>query len=63
VAFGGPEPIEILRVAGTGRTDEERISAALRDRVVALGAASGAVAGAEVAEPSASVIEDRTNDG
>ena len=63
VTFGGPEPIEILRAAGTGRTDEGRISAALRERVVALGAASGAVAGAEVAEPTASVIEDRTNAG
>jgi len=63
VTFGGPEPIEILLAAGTGRTDEERISAALRERVVALGAASGAVADAEAAEPTASAIEDRTNAG
>jgi len=63
VTFGGPEPIEILRAAGTGRTDEERISVALRERVVALGAASGAVAGAELAESTASAIEDRTNAG
>ena len=63
VTFGGPEPIEILLAAGTGRTDEERISAALRERVVALGAASGAVADAEAAEPTASAIEDRTNGG
>jgi hypothetical protein len=48
VTFGGPEPVEILRTAGTGRTDEERISAALRERVAVLGAASGGAVGAEV---------------
>jgi len=63
VTFGALEPIEALRAAGTGRTHEERISAALRERVVAVGAAAGAVAGAEVAEPTASAIEDRTNAG
>jgi long-chain acyl-CoA synthetase len=44
VAFGCPEPVAILRSAGTGRTDEERIASALRQKVIALGAASGAVA-------------------
>ena len=63
VTFGGPEPIEILRAAGTDRTDEEQIGAALRERVAALGTASGAVAGAELAKPTASAIEDRTNAG
>jgi hypothetical protein len=29
-----------LRAAGAGKTDEERINAALRERVAALGAAS-----------------------
>ncbi len=33
------QPVELLRAAGAGRTDEERISAALRERVAALGAA------------------------
>ena len=63
VTFGDPEPVEILRAADTGRTDEKQISAASRDRVMALGAASGDAAGAELAEPTASVIEDRTNAG
>ena len=40
MTFGSPEPVELLRAAGAGRTDEERISAALRERVVALGAVS-----------------------
>ena len=40
VTFGSPEPVEHLRTAGAGRTDEERISAALRERVAALGAVS-----------------------
>jgi hypothetical protein len=51
VAFGAPEPVEILRSAGTGRTDEERIAGALRQQVTALGAASGAVAQAELGDP------------
>jgi long-chain acyl-CoA synthetase len=38
VTFGSPESVELLRAGGTGRTDEERISAALRERVAALGA-------------------------
>jgi hypothetical protein len=52
VTFGGPEPIGILRAAGTGRTDEEQIGATSRERVAALAAASGAVAGAELSEPT-----------
>jgi long-chain acyl-CoA synthetase len=48
VVFGHPEPVDILRAAGAGRTDEERISATLRERVAALGAASGTAAGAEL---------------
>src|SRR5271166_4769229 len=63
VAFGSPEPVEILRVAGTGRTDEERIANALLVRVIALGAPTGAAAGAEAAEPTASAVEDRPNAG
>jgi long-chain acyl-CoA synthetase len=47
VTFGSPEPVELLRAAGAGRTDEERISAALRERVAALGAVS--LAGPEAA--------------
>jgi long-chain acyl-CoA synthetase len=63
VAFGSPEPVEILRAAGTGRTDEDRIANALRVRVVALGAPPGAAAGVEAAEPTASAVEDRPNAG
>jgi len=40
VRFGSVEPIELLCGAGTGRTEEEAISAALRERVAALGAGS-----------------------
>ena len=50
--FSGPEPIEILRVAGTVRTDKEQIGATLRERVAALAAPSGAVADAELSEPT-----------
>jgi len=39
VVFGSPEPVDVLRVAGTGRTDEEQIASALRQRVAALAAA------------------------
>ncbi|HKM73942.1 MAG TPA: 1-acyl-sn-glycerol-3-phosphate acyltransferase, partial [Stellaceae bacterium] len=63
VAFGSPQPVEILRAAGTGRTDEERIANALLVRVIALGAPTGAAAGAEAAEPTASAVEDRPNAG
>jgi hypothetical protein len=44
--------IEILRVAGTVRTDKEQIGATLREQVAALAATSGAVAGAELSEPT-----------
>ena len=57
VAFGAPEPVEILRAGGAGRTDEERIADALRQRVVALGAASLAVAEATIPDP----FVDRTD--
>jgi long-chain acyl-CoA synthetase len=40
VVFGHPEPVDVLRVAGTGRTDEERIASALRQRVAALAGTS-----------------------
>ena len=53
VTFGPPEPVELLRAAGAGRTDEERISAALRERVVALGAASLAGPEAAATDPPA----------
>jgi long-chain acyl-CoA synthetase len=49
--FGRPETVEVLR-AGAGRTDEERISTALRERVVALGATSGVVAETPLPAPS-----------
>jgi long-chain acyl-CoA synthetase len=48
VAFGHPESIDVLRTDGIGRTDEERIAGALRERVAALGAAS--IATLEVAD-------------
>src|SRR6516225_1465867 len=48
VAFGHPESIDVLRADGIGRTDEERIAGALRERVAALGAAS--IATIEVAD-------------
>ena len=51
VAFGSPEPVEMLRAAGAGRTDEERIADALRQRVIELGAASGGLAEAEHPDP------------
>jgi len=52
VTFGLLEPIELLRVSGAGRTEEERISAALRERVAALGAASVDPPGAVAADPA-----------
>ena len=68
VTFGCPAPVETLRAAGVGRTDEERIADALRQRVFALGAASYAPAGAEPpipieGRPATSAVEDRTNAG
>jgi long-chain acyl-CoA synthetase len=57
VAFGAPEPVETLRAGGAGRTDEERIADGLRQRVVALGAASLAVAEATIPDP----FVDRTD--
>jgi hypothetical protein len=52
VAFGSAEPVEVLRGSGTGRTDEERISTALRDRVAALGAAAVATPETAAADPA-----------
>lgn len=52
VVFGHLEPVDMLRVAGAGRTDEERISATLRERVAALGAALVATSGAAAADPA-----------
>jgi hypothetical protein len=40
VAFGCPEPVETLRATGDGRTDQERITDAVRQWVVAVGAAA-----------------------
>jgi long-chain acyl-CoA synthetase len=54
VVFGGPTPAEILRAAGKGRSDEERIADALCQRVIALGAASGAIAGETNPDPASS---------
>jgi long-chain acyl-CoA synthetase len=53
VAFGSPDPVEILRAAGTGRTDEERIAGALRQRVISLGAVTGEVAETVLPAPPA----------
>ena len=52
VAFGYPESVEILRAAGTGRTEEERVAGALRRRVIALGTALGVVAEDAVPDPA-----------
>jgi long-chain acyl-CoA synthetase len=41
LAFGAAAPAALLCAAGTGRSDEERIADGLRQRIVALGAASG----------------------
>ena len=48
VAFGRPETVGALRAAGTWWIDEERIANALRQRVISLGVASGAIAGEAV---------------
>jgi len=53
VAFGCPEPVETLRATGDGRTDQERITDAVRQRVIAVGAASAAVSATAVPDPSA----------
>jgi long-chain acyl-CoA synthetase len=58
VIFGPPEPVELLRAAGAGRSDEERISAALRERVAALGAASLAGPEAAATDPPAARADD-----
>lgn len=50
VSFGSAEAIELLRTAAAGRTEEEAISAALRERVAALSAASVATRGAAGAD-------------
>ena len=52
VTFGLAEPIELLRVSGAGRTEEERISTALRGRVAALGAAPVGTPGAVASDPA-----------
>ena len=41
VVFGRTEQVEILRGAGSGRTDEERIASALRQHLIALEDATG----------------------
>jgi long-chain acyl-CoA synthetase len=41
LTFGSAEPVEVLRGVGTGRTDEERIADALRQRIISLSSASG----------------------
>jgi long-chain acyl-CoA synthetase len=50
VSFGDPEAVEILRSAGIGRTDEERIADALRQRIISLSAASGASAEMDIGD-------------
>ena len=49
VAFGPSETVEILRGDGAGRTDEERIADALRERVFALGLEASGAGGPAVA--------------
>jgi len=53
VAFGRPEPVGALRAAGTGRTPEEEVADALRQRVIALGAATGVDARVEIPDTPA----------
>jgi hypothetical protein len=53
VAFGCPEPVETLRATGDGRTDQERITDAVRQRVIAVGAASAAVPATAMPDPPA----------
>jgi len=53
VAFGCPEPVETLRATGEGRTDQERITDAVRQRVIAVGAASAAVPATAMPDPPA----------
>jgi long-chain acyl-CoA synthetase len=60
VGFGAPAPVETLRAAGDGRTDQERITDGLRQRIIALGAASDIIPAAAVPDPSAA--EDRSPD-
>jgi len=60
VAFGGPAPVEMLRAAGDGRTDQERIADGLRQRIIALGAAPDIAPATAVSDPSAA--EDRPPD-
>jgi len=60
VAFGAPTPVETLRAAGDGRSDQERITDGLRQRIIALGAASDIIPAAAMPDPSAA--EDRPPD-
>jgi len=53
VAFGSLAPVETLRAAGEGRTDQERITDGLRQRIIALGAASDIISGEAIPGPSA----------
>jgi long-chain acyl-CoA synthetase len=48
VTFGHPQPVASLRARGIGRTDEERVVYALRQRVIALGAGTDDTAGPAV---------------
>jgi long-chain acyl-CoA synthetase len=57
VVFGPAEPVETLRGAGIGRTDEERIADALRRRVIALGAGTSDVAGEPFPAPANGIRE------
>jgi long-chain acyl-CoA synthetase len=54
VSFGLPESVDILGAGGGGRNDEERIADALRERVIALGAAPDDVPDAAIAGQLAS---------
>jgi long-chain acyl-CoA synthetase len=57
VVFGAAEPVETLREAGTGRTEEERIADALRQRVIALGAGTSDVADEAFPAPANGIRE------
>lgn len=63
VAFGRSESVEVLRDSGSGRTDEERIANAVRQRVGALTAELDMGARMTAAEPHAGPQSGRSDGG
>jgi long-chain acyl-CoA synthetase len=53
LVFGCPEPVEALRATGERRTDQERITDAVRQRVIAVGAASATGPATAMPDPPA----------